>query len=103
MDTAPDPTDKAAIIAFHRVVHARWKNMLGEWWKVLNTATHEEAMQCWENFKGIYNNNIFGRLVEYIQREWLNEPTKQCILNYFANTNFHVDMRTTSRGKGSHA
>jgi hypothetical protein len=46
MDTAPDPTDKAAIIAFHKVVHARWKNMLEEWWKVLNTATHEEAMQC---------------------------------------------------------
>jgi hypothetical protein len=31
MDTAPDPTDKAAIIAFYKEVHARWKNMLGEW------------------------------------------------------------------------
>ncbi|KAL2840862.1 hypothetical protein BJX68DRAFT_271470 [Aspergillus pseudodeflectus] len=103
MDTAPDPKDKDAMKAFHAEVHACWKLMLNEWWHVIKAPTVAQSNKAWKAFKDLYNSKIFGPLVSYIEKEWLNENTKKRILKYFTNSYFYINLRITSRGKEAHA
>jgi hypothetical protein len=103
METAPELKDKKAMKAFHAEVHARWKLMLGEWWNIVEAPTRDESEKAWKAFKELYNGEIFGPLVSYIEKEWLNETTKKRILKHFTNSYFHIGLRTTSRGEGAHA
>jgi hypothetical protein len=103
LEEALDPKDKKAMDAFHKEVQNCWRLMLAEWWKVLRAATPAELTKEWKNFKAKYSDNIFTPLVNYIKKEWLNKATKRQILFCYTNSSLHFDMRTTSRGEGSHA
>ncbi|ODM20249.1 hypothetical protein SI65_03302 [Aspergillus cristatus] len=103
METLPDRHDKEANAAMDSQADKRWKRMLEMWWKVVRAPSYPESEHAWKEFHDQYDDEIFGPLVAYIEKEWLNDDTQKQILYCFTDKAFHLDMRTTSCGEASHS
>lgn len=103
METLPDRHDKETNAAWNSQADERWKRMLEMWWKVVRAPSYPESEHAWKEFRDQYDDEIFGPLVAYIEKEWLNDDTRKQILYCFTDKAFHLDMRTTSRGEASHS
>jgi hypothetical protein len=57
--------------------------------------------QQWEYFKEKYNDPIFQPLIEYIQKEWLNDCPER-FLHCYTSEYLHLGEIATSRTEGAH-
>jgi hypothetical protein len=83
---------------FVSAVNEKWKQMLGQWMKVVFASDVAGKVGEWNEFKRQYGDGIFEDLIAYIESEWLDRETARQFLYCYTRNSLTVGSAALSHG-----